>query len=65
MLLLGTVGTFVGIIALTPYTVMVKAPARIRPNGELRIVQSPVKGKVKSIQVTSNQVLNKGDVIAY
>ena len=44
---------------------MVKAPARIRPNGELRIVQSPVKGKVKSIQVTSNQVLNKGDVIAY
>ncbi len=44
---------------------MVKADARIRPNGELRIVQSPVKGKVKSIQVTSNQVLNKGDVIAY
>ncbi len=44
---------------------MVKAPARIRPNGELRIVQSAVAGKVKSIQVTSNQVLNKGDVIAY
>ena len=61
--LLGTVGTVLGTVAFTPYKVMIKAPARIRPNGDLRIVQSAVEGKVKSIQVESNQVLKKGDII--
>ena len=56
-------GTILGIVALTRYTVMVKAPARIRPHGELRIVQSSATGKVKSIQIKSNQVLKKGDII--
>ena len=62
--LFGTVGTVLGTIAFTAYTVTVKAPARIRPNGELRIVQSAVGGKVKRIQVKNNQILKKGDVIA-
>ena len=61
--LFGTVGTVLSTIAFTPYTVTVKAPARIRPHGELRIVQSAVEGKVKIIQVKSNQVLKKGDMI--
>ncbi|MDJ0535163.1 MAG: HlyD family efflux transporter periplasmic adaptor subunit [Xenococcaceae cyanobacterium MO_207.B15] len=61
--LLGTVGTLLGAVALTPYTVMVKAPARIRPDGEIRIVQSAAGGKVKSIQVTSNQMLKQGDIL--
>ncbi len=61
--LLGTLGTLIGLVALIPYTVMIKADARIRPNGELRIVESPAAGKVKSIQVTEYQVLKQGDVI--
>ena len=64
LFLFSTVVTIIGALALMPYTVMVKAPARIRPHGELRIVQSPVKGKVKNLSVKSNQVLKKGDVIA-
>lgn len=65
MLLLGTVGICLGIVAFTPYTVMIKAPARIRPRGELRIVQSAVAGKVKSIGVTNNQVVKEEDIIVY
>ena len=61
--LFATFGTVLATIALTPYKVMVKAPAQIRPHGELRIVQSAVAGKVKTIQVTSNQVLKKGEII--
>lgn len=61
--LVGTVGTLITIVALMPYTIMIKADARIRPDGELRIVQTPAAGKVKSIQVTSHQVLKQGDVI--
>ncbi len=61
--LLSTVGTLLVTVALTPYTVMVKAPARIRPDGEIRIVQSAAAGKVKNIQVTNNQVLKQGDIL--
>ncbi len=61
--LVGTVGTLISIVALMPYTIMIKADARIRPDGELRIVQSPAAGKVKSIQVTNHQVLKQDDVI--
>ena len=63
--LLGTVGTLLAIVAFTPYTVTVKAPARIRPDGELRIVQSAVAGKVKKILVTSNQIVKKSDVLVH
>ena len=61
--LLGTVGTLLVTLALTPYTVMVKAPARIRPDGEIRIVQATTAGKVKNIQATNNQVLKQGDIL--
>ena len=61
--LLGTVGTLISLVALMPYTVMIKADARIRPNGELRIVQSPAIGKVKNISVIEYQVIHQGDVI--
>jgi len=46
------------------YSVTVKAPANIRPLGELRIVQAASEGVVKSIEVKENQVVRKGDAIA-
>jgi multidrug efflux pump subunit AcrA (membrane-fusion protein) len=58
---------FSGAIALASvlkYKVSVKAPAAIRPDGELRIVQSSVEGTVKSIKVAANQVVKQGDIIA-
>lgn len=58
---------FVGATALTgilKYKVTVKAPAAIRPAGELRIVQSAAEGTVKSIAVEGNQSVRQGDPIA-
>jgi HlyD family secretion protein len=58
---------FAGATALAgilKYKVTVKAPAAIRPAGELRIVQSPTEGTVKSIAVEGNQSVRQGDPIA-
>jgi len=57
------VGTFSAAVALANYSVTVKAPANIRPLGELRIVQAASEGVVKSIEVKENQVVRKGDAI--
>ena len=58
------VGVVIGLAAFTPYRVTVKAPSRIRPVGKIRIIQSAVFGKVKNIQVSSNQIVKRGDMIA-
>ena len=50
--------------AVTEYNVIVKAPATVRPVGELRIVQASTEGTVKSIQVKENMVVKQGDAIA-
>lgn len=58
---------FAGATVLTSilkYKVTVKAPAAIRPAGELRIVQSAAEGTVKSITVDGNQSVRQGDTIA-
>ena len=58
---------FGGAIALAnvlEYKVTVKAPAVVRPLGELRIVQSATDGIVKRIAVESNQSIQQGDPIA-
>jgi multidrug efflux pump subunit AcrA (membrane-fusion protein) len=59
---------FVAGISLTSilkYKVTVKAPATIRPIGELRVVESAITGTVDKIGVKDNQVVSKGEVIAY
>jgi HlyD family secretion protein len=61
-------GIFAGSIALAAilkYPTTVKAPAVIRPTGELRIVQAPVTGKVNRIEVKLYQIVQQGDAIAY
>jgi len=60
--------TFVAGVTLTSvlnYNVTVKVPATIRPVGELRVVQSAITGIVQKIEVKDNQVVNKGEAIAY
>lgn len=47
------------------YNVTVKVPATIRPLGELRLVESAMTGTIKRIAVKENQVVNKGEIIAY
>lgn len=64
LFLVGTCAAAVAIAAVTKYPIAVKAPASVRPLGELRIVQAATEGVVKSILVKENQVLKKGDAIA-
>ncbi len=47
------------------YNITVKVPATIRPLGELRLVESAMTGTVKKIAVKEDQVVNKGEIIAY
>ncbi len=63
----GMVGLFcmaIGISSILKYKTTVQAPATIRPNGELRIVQSAIDGSVVSIRVRDNQVVKPGEIVA-
>lgn len=53
------------IASILKFKITVKAPAVIRPEGELRIIQSALQGTIKQVAVKENQVLKKGDVVAY
>lgn len=60
-------GVFVGAIGISSqleYKVTVKAPAKIRPVGELRIVQAATEGKIADILVGENQRVRSGELIA-
>lgn len=61
--LFSTVIALLGTVTVTPYRIMVKAPARVRPQGGIQIVQSTAAGKVKNIQVTNNRVVKKDDIL--
>jgi len=50
--------------ATLSYNVTVKAPANIRPTGELRVVQAAAEGTITSINVQENQVVKQGERIA-
>lgn len=61
---LALVGIFGGVIALSAllkYNVTVKAPAVVRPEGDLRIVESTATGQVKQILVAANDDVAQGD----
>jgi HlyD family secretion protein len=64
IVLLSSVGIGLVLASLLQYSVTVKAPATIRPSGEVRIVQSELEGTIASIEVEENQTIRQGDVIA-
>lgn len=55
----------IALSAILKYKVTIKAPATIRPAGELRLVQSPIAGTINRIEVEGNQKVKKDDIIAY
>ena len=63
VMLLGFVGA-IGLVAILPYKIVVKAPASIRPIGELRLVQAATEGKIVHIAVQANQAVQAGQKIA-
>lgn len=62
--LISTFGTAVMLAAFIPYPVAVQAPATVRPDGEVRVIQATVAGIVDRIKVKSNQQVKQGEVIA-
>ena len=52
------------LVSILKYKVTIKAPATVRPVGELRIVQAATEGQILNIAVQNNQTVNKGDIIA-
>ncbi len=62
--LIGTVITGIILSAVIEYKVVVKAPANVRPAGEVRLVQATLEGTVKSILVKENQMVKTQDIIA-
>jgi multidrug efflux pump subunit AcrA (membrane-fusion protein) len=64
LFLLGTFGGAIALAAVAKYNVTVRAPATVRPAGEIRIVEAATAGTVKSIQVKENQAVKQGDAIA-
>ncbi|MCF2145560.1 HlyD family secretion protein [Desmonostoc muscorum LEGE 12446] len=55
----------VSLTSVLSYKVTVKVPASIRPVGELRVVQSAVAGIIEKIETKENQLVTKGEAIAY
>lgn len=64
LFLLATFGGSIALAAVAKYNVTVRAPATVRPSGEIRIVEAATAGTVKSIQVKENQAVKQGDAIA-
>ena len=64
-LLIGTLSAAFTLAAVLKYNVTVKAPASVRPSGDLRIVQASTAGTVKDIAVRDNSVVERGDAIAF
>jgi HlyD family secretion protein len=62
--LVSTVAVAIGIAAVSKYNVAVKALGSVRPEGEVRVVQSEVEGTVSQVMVRENQSVRRGDVIA-
>ena len=64
LLAVGCSAAFVG-AAFIKYNVTVKAPATVRPSGELRVVQAASSGTVASIAARENQTVERGEAIAF
>ncbi|MGK7917195.1 MAG: HlyD family secretion protein [Prochloraceae cyanobacterium] len=65
LVLLAAFGAALVLASILKYKVTVRAPAIVRPTGELRIVQAATEGTIESIKIKSNQPVEEGDVIAY
>ena len=54
----------IALMSVIRYPVTVQAPATIRPNGELRLVQAATDGRITKLLVQENQPVRAGEVLA-
>ncbi len=64
LFLVGSVGIATGLAGFTPYNVTVQTQAKVRPAGELRIVEAKTAGTVIAINAQENQRVKKGELLA-
>jgi HlyD family secretion protein len=64
LILIGSVGAAIGLAAVIPYNITVRAAATVRPEGDVRLVQAGIDGTIEAIEVSPNQTVQQGDVIA-
>ncbi|MDJ0555355.1 MAG: HlyD family efflux transporter periplasmic adaptor subunit [Microcoleaceae cyanobacterium MO_207.B10] len=64
MFLVGTFGVAIAMMSVVKYNPTVRTEAIVRPTGDVRIVQAVTEGKVESVEVKENQVVEAGDAIA-
>jgi len=62
--LIGTIGVAVGLAAITPFPTTVKASASVRPDGDVKIIQTAGEGSVKKLLVKEAQEVKQGQPIA-
>jgi HlyD family secretion protein len=58
-------GSGILLASVLKFKTTVKAPAILRPVGELRLVQAATEGTISRIEVQDNQVVESGKAIAY
>jgi multidrug efflux pump subunit AcrA (membrane-fusion protein)/AAA+ ATPase superfamily predicted ATPase len=64
LLIVGAVGITIVLCAIIPYKTTVKARAKVRPAGEVKIVEAKTEGTIVDIPVKGDRVVKKGDTIA-
>lgn len=64
LFMIGSVSIAIALAAFTPYNVIVKAQAKIRPAKGLKVVEAETEGTIVDIRVKENQLVKKGEVIA-
>jgi multidrug efflux pump subunit AcrA (membrane-fusion protein) len=64
LFIVSAVGITLLVCAVTPYKNTVKAQAKIRPTGEVKLVEAEIEGRVVDIRVKGNQKVKQGDIIA-
>lgn len=62
--MVSTIGAAILLASVIKYPITVKAPATVRPIGELQIIEATAQGTVKDIWVKENQVVPAGKAIA-
>jgi HlyD family secretion protein len=58
-------GVAIALASVLEFNLTVKAPATIRPDGELKLVQSGIAGTIVQIELAENQTVKKGQVVAH
>jgi multidrug efflux pump subunit AcrA (membrane-fusion protein) len=64
LFIVGSVAIAIALAAFTPYHVTVQAQAKVRPSGELRVIEAQTEGVVVDIRAQENQTVRKGDIVA-